>query len=125
MTTKNYQLGLLYLAHLLISADGVIDEKEFRLLQRIRQESGIPDSVFREFESELTNKSEKEIYRRGIELINECTDEEKLSAFAQLYKLSDADGSVHVKEVRLLLYAVRASRIDFNDVVKSARNSQL
>ena len=27
-TNKNYQLGLLYLVHLLINADGVIDEKE-------------------------------------------------------------------------------------------------
>jgi uncharacterized tellurite resistance protein B-like protein len=124
MSSENYQLGLLYLAHLLISADGVINENELLLLQRIRKEAQISDSLFTRFEHELRVQPEREIYRQGIELINNCTDEEKLDAFAQLYRLSDADGSVHVKEVRLLLYAVRASRIDFNDVVARAKGKQ-
>lgn len=117
---KNYQLGLLYLVHLLISADGVVDEKESSALLTIKKKEQISDSIFKEFEKEMQTKKEKEIYQQGIALINECTDEEKLNAFVHLYQLSEVDGNVHVKEVRLLLYSIKMAGIEFNDVVDKA-----
>jgi uncharacterized tellurite resistance protein B-like protein len=117
---KDYQLGLLYLVHLLISADGVIDEKESRALQQIRVEEKISDEIFQVFEEHMRTKKEREIYQEGIAMLNECSDEEKLNAFVQLYKLSEVDGSVHVKEVRLLLYSIKMAGIEFNDVVERA-----
>lgn len=119
--SKNYQLGLLYLTHLLISADGIINEQEFASLNRIKREENIPDTIFKQFEVEITKMTEKDIYKQGIDLMSDCTDEEKLQAFAHLYKMSDVDGSVHVKEVRLLLYSIRAAGIEFNDVIERAK----
>jgi uncharacterized tellurite resistance protein B-like protein len=110
----------MYLVHLLINADGVIDEKERSGLKKVQILEHIPDSLFTEFELEIANKKEREIYQRGIEMINECSDEEKLNAFVHLYKMSEADGRVHVKEVRLLLYSIRMAGIEFDDVVKRA-----
>jgi uncharacterized tellurite resistance protein B-like protein len=121
--TRKFQLGLLYLTHLLISADGEINEKEYVSLKRIKDEENIPDSLFKEFEQEIKDKKEKDIYKRGLELISDCSDEEKINAFAHLYKMSDSDGSVHVKEVRLLLYSMRAAGIEFDDVMERAKNS--
>jgi uncharacterized tellurite resistance protein B-like protein len=120
-SSKNYQMGLLYLTHLLISADGVIDEKEFASLLRIKNRENIPDSVFKEFEDSIMDKKEKEIYKTGIDLISECSDQEKMDAFANLYNMSEVDGAVHVREVRLLLYSIKAAGIEFNDVVKHAK----
>jgi Uncharacterized protein conserved in bacteria len=117
---RKYQLGLLYLVRLLISADGVIDEKEKTALLRIKEKEQIPDSLFDEFETEIVTKKERDIYELGIKLMNECTDEEKLKAFVYLYKMSEADGNVHVKEVRLLLYSIKMVGIEFNDVVARA-----
>jgi len=117
---RNYQLGLMYLVHLLINADGVIDEKERSGLKKIKAFEHIPDALFEEFEKEIANKKEREIYQSGIEMMNECSDEEKLNAFVHLYKLSEADGRVHVKEVRLLLYSIRMVGIEFDDVVQRA-----
>lgn len=117
---KNYQLGLLHLVHLLISADGVIDDKERSALIAIKNKENIPDSIWKEFEAEVGEKKEREIYQQGIALINECTQQEKLNAFVHLYKLSEVDGSVHVKEVRLLLYSIKMAGIEFNDVVEHA-----
>ncbi len=117
---KNFQFGLLYFIHLLISADGVIDQNERDALIRIKDSEGIPDSVFHVFEEETQVKTEKEIYQSGIALINECTDEEKLRTFVHLYKLSEVDGHVHVKEVRFLLYSIKMAGIEFNDVVERA-----
>lgn len=119
-TKRNYQLGLMYLVHLLINADGVIDDKERSGLKRVQALEDIPDSLFHEFESQIAGKKEREIYQSGIEMLNECTDEEKLNAFVHLYKMSEADGRVHVKEVRLLLYSIRMAGIEFDDVVERA-----
>ena len=122
---STYQLGLLHLVRLLISADGVIDEKERKALMRIKESEQIPDDLFNNFESTISTKKEREIYEQGIKLINECPDEEKLKAFVHLYKLSEVDGSVHVKEVRLLLYSIKMAGIEFDDVVRlAAKTSQ-
>jgi uncharacterized tellurite resistance protein B-like protein len=117
---KKYHLGLLHLVHLLISADGVIDEKERGAMLNIRKKEKISDEVYDEFENDVKTKKERDIYQQGISLINECTDEEKLNVFVHLYKLSEVDGNVHVKEVRLLLYSIKMAGIEFNDVVEKA-----
>lgn len=122
---KNYQLGLLYLVHLLMSADGVVDENETKELHRIKTREGIPDSTFDEFKRAIAEKKGRDIYLTGIEYMNLCTDEEKLRAFVTLYKMSEVDGRVHVKEVRLLLYCIKVSGIEFDDVVTKASISSI
>ena len=120
-TNKKYQLGLFYMVHLLINVDGMVDEKERAVLSKIKTIEKIPDSVFHEFESEIARKKEREIYHLGIEMLNACSKEEKLTSFVHLYKMSEADGRVHVKEVRLLLYSIRQAGIEFDDVVRQAK----
>lgn len=117
---SNYQLGLLYLVHLLVSADGVIDGIERTTLLKVKDLEKIPDEIFRNFESNISTKKERDIYQTGIGLLNECTDEEKLNAFVHLYKMSEVDGRVHAKEVRLMLYSIKMAGIEFNDVVERA-----
>jgi len=117
----NYQLGLLYLVHLLVSADGIVDDNELAALQNIKTREGISDEIFETFERDVMVKKEKEIYQRGIEMLNQCDDTEKLKAFVTLYKISEIDGRVHVKEVRLLLYSIKMTGIEFDDVVNQAK----
>lgn len=119
-SNQNYQLGLLHLVHLLISADGVIDEKERNAILYIKKKENIPDAICVAFEDGIKTRKEREIYQQGISLINECSEEEKLNAFVHLYRLSEVDGNVHVKEVRLLLYSIKMAGIEFNDVVEKA-----
>jgi|SRR6267142_2298030 len=119
-TNEKYQIGLLHLAYLLISADGVIDQRERIALLKIKNDEKIPDARFDEFEKQISKLKEREIYQNGINLMSDCTNEEKLSAFMHLYKMSKADGRVHVKEVRLLLYSIRHVGIEFDDVVHRA-----
>ncbi|HET9053598.1 MAG TPA: hypothetical protein VFM90_05460 [Cyclobacteriaceae bacterium] len=122
---KNYQLGLLYLVHLLMSADGVIDENETRALNTLKTREGISDATFEEFKKTISEKKGRDIYQAGIDYINQCTDEEKLRAFVILYNMSEVDGSVHVKEVRLLLYCIKVTGIEFDDVVAKATGSSV
>lgn len=121
--SAEYHIGLLHLVHLLVSADGVIDKKEVNAIRKLRKIENIPDTVFQEFESSIAHKKEREIYETGIKLINSCTDEEKLKTFVALYKISEVDGHLHVKEVRLLLYSIKMAGVEFDDVVEAAKNS--
>ena len=119
--SKNYQLGLLHLVQLVISADGVIDRREEEAFQTIRKAEHISDEVFDSFILEAKNKKERDIYLDGIRLINSCEDDEKIRAFVHLYKLSESDSLIHVKEIRLLLYSIKLSGVEFNDVVELAK----
>jgi uncharacterized tellurite resistance protein B-like protein len=120
---KNFHLGLLYLIHLLAGADGDFSEHELNALKRVRSKEKIPDNVFQEFEHDVKNFRERDIYQKGIACIKSCTPEEKLKTFALLYKISEIDGRVHVKEVKLLLYSIEHAGIEFDDVVQAANFS--
>lgn len=117
---KNYQLGLLYLVHLLVSADGVVDQNELAALDKIKSREKIPDDVFAKFKKDIATMKERDIYQLGLDHISPCSDEEKLQAFSILYKMSEVDGRVHVKEVRLLLYSTKMTGVEFDDVIKQA-----
>jgi uncharacterized tellurite resistance protein B-like protein len=117
---NHYHLGLLCLTHLLVCADGVVDVTEIDALKIIKEREGIDDETFRKFQQFIRDKKEKDIYHHGIEMMSKCSDAEKLRVFVTLYKLSEVDGRVHVKEIRLLLYSIKVAGIEFNDVVNEA-----
>lgn len=117
---KNYQLGLLYLIHLLIGADGIADRNELDALCKIKIRENIPDTTFHEFEEITKSKTEREIYQSGLDHLIQCPDNEKLKVFAILYRLSQVDGRVHTKEIRLL-YSIKTAGIEFNEVVDYAK----
>ncbi len=118
--TEHYHLGLLYLLHSLVSSDGIVDASEQEALQNIQVRDQIPAALFSRFEKEINGKELREIYEQGIRSIKLCSEEEKLQAFSTLYRMSEVDGRVHIKEVRLLLYSIKAADIEFDDVVKRA-----
>ena len=117
---KNFQLGLLHLVHLLVSVDGHIDEREREAMKRIRAEEGIQDSVYQEFEKKIASATEDGIYKDGIAHLSKCTDEERLTVFVHLYKLSEADATINTKEIRFLFYGLKDTKLSFEDVVMSA-----
>ena len=121
---NSYHLGLLHLTHLLVGVDGDVNETEVRALNEIKQKEKISDDIFSNFQDSIKHSRERDIYLRGIEFIKQCTREEKLKTFVTLYKISEVDGRVHVKEVKLLLYSIEEAGIEFDDVVNAAKLSQ-
>ncbi len=119
--SQNYQLGLLHFAHLLVTVDGFIDDREKTAINSLIKEEQIPDQVYADFQKTVNTRSQREVYDLGVKLLSLCSDEEKLSALVHLYRLSEIDDNVHVKEVRLLLYSLKATNVEFEDVVLSAK----
>ena len=118
---QNYQMGLLHFAHLLVTVDGYIDDREKSAINSLLKEEHISEEVYNDFQKMVNSKSERELYDRGVKLLSQCSEEEKLSALVHLYRLSEIDNNVHVKEVRLLLYSLKATNVEFEDVVLSAK----
>jgi len=116
---KNYQLGLLHFVHMLINTDGHIDDREMEIILKIKKEENIDDTVFLEFSRSIALIKGQEIFNRGLDLLNSCTEEEKICAFVYLFQLAEADASISMKEVRLLMYALKVTNVDFNDVALS------
>lgn len=105
----------------LINADGKIDDREMSALQSIQREENITDSLFRDFSRSLASAKQNEVYTRGVNMLKGCTEEEKLCAFAHLFKLAEADTSINLNEIRLLLKAVQLTNVDFDDIALIAR----
>jgi uncharacterized tellurite resistance protein B-like protein len=120
---RQFHLGLLYMVHLLIGSDGKVSPDEKTSLMILKDDEQIPDETIEHFNQVVETKTEREIYQEGIDLLNQCTNDQKLKTFVHLYKLSEADGNVHVKEVRLLLYSIKMTGIEFNDVVDLAKKA--
>jgi uncharacterized tellurite resistance protein B-like protein len=120
-TTLTYKLALLHLIHVLVNADGVVDERERQVLETIRREENISDAVFHAFEARIISSATKNVYDHGMKLLEDCSDEEKLQVFAHLYRMALADDDMNMREVRLLFYALRTTQIDFDDVMLVAR----
>jgi uncharacterized tellurite resistance protein B-like protein len=116
----NYQLGLLSLVHLLISADGVIDQRERDALDSIIQEEDIQNDVLSEFQKRVETLKHQSLYNDGINLLCQCSEEERLCALVHLYRMAEADNFIHFKEIGLLLYAMKMTHINFEDVMLGA-----
>ncbi|HOX83556.1 MAG TPA: hypothetical protein PLJ60_17020 [Chryseolinea sp.] len=116
---KNYQLGLLHFVHMLINTDGKIDDREMEIILKIKNEEDIDDTVFLEFSRSIALLKGQQIFNRGLDLLNDCTEEEKICAFVYLFQLAEADATISMKEVRLLMYALKVTNVDFNDVAIS------
>jgi uncharacterized tellurite resistance protein B-like protein len=117
----NFQMGLLHFAHLLMTVDGVIDERERLAIKQIIEEENIPEIVFADFQDNVVHKTEKQVYEDAVEFLNECSEHEKLCALVHLYQLSQADEHIHEKEVKLILFALDGTKVDFEDVELTAR----
>lgn len=120
-THSTYHEGLLLFAHLLMNVDGFVDERERKALEEIRREENIPEETFSTFQEALIKKSEKELFQDGIDLLNSCSDQERLCALVHLYLLTESDLSIHPREVRLLLYSLRRTHVDFDEIELTAR----
>lgn len=117
---NHYHSALLYLTHLLVSADGTIDDHEVKALELIRRRENISQAFFDDFVLGIRGKRERELFQVGVDNVNRCSEDEKLRVFVTLYKLAEVDGRVHLKEIKLLLYALRLAKIEFEDVVTKA-----
>ncbi len=120
MEKNNYYEALLYLLRVIVYADGVFDEDESNAIKEICTIENIPESYYKDFCNRVNGLSEKDMYVNGIDCVKDCSRDEQVKVYVWLYKMAEVDGTVHVKEVRFLLYSFRQADIEFEDVEAAA-----
>ena len=115
-----FQEGLLYLAHSASSVDGVNHIAEKQAIKKIIEHERIPEDLHSEVDRIAKSSAEKEIYRKGMTCFLQIPKEERLRALAWLYKLIEADGMVHIKEARWMLYVINAADVDLDEILECA-----
>jgi hypothetical protein len=104
-----------------VNIDNSVDEREKEAIQDLQIQEEIPDALIHAFKDAVLTKSERELFQYGVYLLNLCNDQEKLCALAHLYHLAEQESKTHIKEVRWLLYSLKDSEIDFEDIEMTAR----
>jgi len=98
-------------------ADGVAHDTELAAMDRIRRSEHIPGHIFDQFSRDITVSTDMEIYRTGIDSLKKCDKDHQLRTFAWIWKIMEADGTVHVKEARFMLYALKSFDVKLDDVI--------
>lgn len=119
--TRHYHLSLLYFAHILINVDEVIDSYELKGVQTIVDYENIPIDLYQEYKDNAKHLSEQTIYEIAVDAIRICSHRQKLNTFAWLYRLSQADGNIHDKEIRFLLYSIKYAGIALEDAISCSK----
>ena len=121
MSSKHlFQQGLLYLAHSASSVDGVNHISEQQAIKRIIEHEKIPENLHLEVDRTVKIDPEKEIYKKGMTCFLQIPKEERLRGLAWLYKLIEADGMVHIKEARWMLYVISSTEVDLDEILDYA-----
>ena len=122
LTDNHFQNSILLLSYLITNADGVLDDHELDAIGKICKYEDISEGSLINFVKGIPSYSEREVYEKGIDEIGFCDDDAKIRVFAWLHRLSEADGDVHVKEVRFLLYSIKKAGIEFEEVLKKSKD---
>jgi len=84
----NTQEALLYLTNLLVYSDGIYDDSERQAIRYICEQEGISQADYSDFVKKIAGLTEKGLYDRGIDLLEACSDDDRLAVFVWLYKLA-------------------------------------
>jgi len=109
--------GLLYLAHSASSVDGISHVDEKRTIRRMIEHEKIPKELDLEVTQCIMVEPQKEIYRKGMSCFLQISKEERIRGLAWLYRLIEADGKVHIKEARWLLYIISSADLDLDEIL--------
>jgi len=99
----SFKLGLLHLLYLVTNCDDDLSHKEITYLNSVLANNDISEHLLNTFRQSLNNSSHEELYRKGIALLNKCSEEYRLRAIGIIYQMAKSDGQIHPREERLML----------------------
>lgn len=100
----NYYGGLVSLYHLLINADGHVDEKELRMGRLMRKHENIDEWEFNYFLNKVASMEKQEIVRECVESLKKCDMEWRIKCIAWMSMIANSDGFMAPEEWKLIYY---------------------
>ena len=120
--TKNkthYFGGLVALYHLLINADGHVDEKELRMGQLMKKHENIDDWEFNYFLKKMADMQKKDIISECVESLKKCDLEWKVKCIAWMSLIANSDGFMAPEEWKLIYYIYNTElKLNLTDILE-------
>jgi uncharacterized tellurite resistance protein B-like protein len=116
----NFQKSLIYLTYSVIRSDGEVHFSETNALNKLLFHEGISLSDHERFLDEINPLTPQEIFNIGLRTIKECAEEERKKILAWIYTLVEAYDTVDVREARFLLYAINATNLDLEEIIRES-----
>lgn len=117
----SFGTSVLYLTFSVALADGVRVHAEEQVINMILQHEDISEAVYQKFLKDSDQLSVEEMRQIGIEAIKDSEENDKLRVYGWVYKVIEVDGMVDIREAKFLLYALRDSNIELDDVIQTSK----
>lgn len=100
----DYFSGLVTLYHLLINADGIIDDKEIRMGDLMKKHEDISDWDFNHHLNIISELDQKQNTEDCIVSLNKCDYDMKVKCVAWMSFIANSDGFMAPEEWKLIYY---------------------
>lgn len=118
----HYYAGLASLYHLLIIADGQIDEKEVKMGEVMRNHEKIDDCEFNDYLSKIREKDKEQIINECIISLNKCDYDWKIRCIAWMSLIANSDGFMAAEEWKLIYHIYYTQlKLDLSDILEIQR----
>lgn len=101
--TRNIEV-LISLYHLLVNADGQIDDTEIKMGEFLKQHEKIDELEFNEHLKTVSELDEKELTEDCIEILSKCDHNWKIKCIAWMSLIANSSGFMAPEEWKLIYY---------------------
>jgi uncharacterized tellurite resistance protein B-like protein len=115
----NYIEGLVSLYHLLINADGHIDDKEVKMGELMKAHEKIDDFMFDFYLNKISTQDKKVVFDACVNSLNKCEHDWKVKSIAWMSLIANSDGFMDPEEWKLI-YSIynKELKLNLNDILE-------
>jgi uncharacterized tellurite resistance protein B-like protein len=115
----NYIEGLVSLYHLLINADGYVDEKEIRMGELMKKHENIDDMDFDYLLGRISQLDKDQAIDNCVNSLSKCDYQWKVKCMAWMSLIANADGFMAPEEWKLIykIYSTEL-KLDLTDILE-------
>ena len=115
----NYFGGLVMLYHLLINADGTIDEKELTMGRLMKKHENIDDWEFNYFLKKISAQDKNQIIKDCISSLKKCDYQLKVKCIAWMSMIANSDGFMAPEEWKLIYHIYNTElKLNLKDILE-------
>lgn len=115
----NYIEGLVSLYHLLINADGHIDEKEIKMGELMRKHEEIDDKDFNDTLERISAMDKEDVIEDCVTSLNKCDYDMKVKCIAWMSMIANSDGFMAPEEWQLIYHIYNTKlKLNLSDILE-------
>ena len=120
---SHYLEGLVSLYHLLITADGHIDDKEVKMGEVMKKSENIDDWEFKFYLSKIKEERKEIVINNCIESLSKCDQDLRVRCIAWLSLIANSDGFMDPEEWKLIYYIYNtALKLNLTDILEMQKS---